>query len=168
MALQDLNALDNQALKEALFMCCGSSKWVERLSVLFPFPKEDQLFNEAEQIWYDLEERDWLEAFSHHPKIGDTNALREKFASTAQWASGEQAGVNHTSEIVLNELAEANHFYEQKFGYIFIICATGKSAEEMLDSLRARLQNPPDLEMKIAMGEQNKITRIRLEKLLAA
>jgi 2-oxo-4-hydroxy-4-carboxy-5-ureidoimidazoline decarboxylase len=168
MAIQDFNSLPDQELKEALFKCCGSHKWVDRLSVLFPMRDEEHLFSDAEQLWYDLEEKDWLEAFTHHPKIGDLNSLKEKFANTAKWASGEQAAVNNTSDDVLRELAEGNQLYENKFGFIFIVCATGKSAEEMLSLLKSRLPNSHEMEIKIAMGEQNKITRIRLEKLLAA
>ena len=167
MTIQDLNALNTQELKNVLFKCCGSSKWVERMSAYFPVQDEEKLFQEAEQIWYDLEEADWLEAFTHHPKIGDLNSLKEKFASTSQWAAGEQASVNTATEEVLRELAEGNQLYEEKFGFIFIVCATGKSAKEMLTLLRNRFPNSPEEELKNAMVEQNKITKIRLEKLLA-
>jgi 2-oxo-4-hydroxy-4-carboxy-5-ureidoimidazoline decarboxylase len=109
-----------------------------------------------------------LEAFLHHPKIGSLDALAAKFANTAQWASGEQASVQSASKAVLQALADGNTAYEQKFGYIFIVCATGKSAEEMLALLQARLPNPPKTEIGIAMAEQMKITLIRLEKLLNA
>src|SRR3954468_3137738 len=122
MALQDLNSLENLELKEALFKCCGSHKWVDRMVALFPVDSPVHLFQEAEQIWYDLNVNDWLEAFSHHPKIGDMQALKERFAATAQWAAGEQAAVNNTSEAILRELAEGNQLYENKFGFIFIVC----------------------------------------------
>ncbi|QIL77105.1 2-oxo-4-hydroxy-4-carboxy-5-ureidoimidazoline decarboxylase [Hymenobacter sp. HDW8] len=167
MTLPELNALPKPALTEALRKCCGSMAWVESMTDIFPVPDKDALFEQAATIWYGLSEHDWREAFTHHPKIGEINSLKEKFASTSAWAAGEQAAVQHSSQAVLEALAEGNTRYEEKFGYIFIVCATGKSAEEMLALLQARLPNEPDEEIKIAMGEQAKITQIRLEKLLA-
>jgi 2-oxo-4-hydroxy-4-carboxy-5-ureidoimidazoline decarboxylase len=120
----------------------------------------------ADAIWLKLDRADWLEAFTHHPKIGDMDSLRAKFATTKEWAAGEQSGVNAANEEVLRGLADGNREYEQRFGHIFIVCATGKSAQEMLTLLRARLHNEADKELRIAAGEQAKITRIRLEKLL--
>ena len=108
---------------------------------------------------------DWLEAFAAHPRIGDLDALRKKFASTANWCAGEQAGVAAADEAVLTALADGNRAYEARFGYIFIVCATGKSAAEMLAILTARLANDPEVELKVATAEQAKITRLRLEKL---
>ncbi len=110
---------------------------------------------------------DWLEAFAAHPRIGDVDALRAKFAATAAWASGEQAGVAGASESTLRALAEGNRDYEAKFGHIFIVCATGKTADEMLGLLRERLANEPDAELAVAAAEQAKITAIRLRKLLS-
>jgi len=167
MTLAELNALDRPALADALSKCCGATNWVRQMADRFPVADADTLFRYAHDVWYGLTEADWREAFTHHPKIGDVNALREKFASTAQWAEGEQGAVRHAHQDVLEALAEGNERYEQKFGYIFIVCATGKSAGEMLALLQARLPNPPDEEIRIAMGEQDKITRIRLEKLLS-
>jgi len=136
---------------------------------IFPVAAAETLLHQASAIWNTLSETDWCEAFSHHPKIGgDVVALRQKFASTSAWAEGEQASVKQASQAKLEALAAGNTEYEQKFGYIFIVCATGKTAEEMLALLQARLPNRPVDEIKIAMGEQDKITRIRLEKLLAA
>ncbi len=108
---------------------------------------------------------DWLEAFGAHPKIGDLDALRAKFAATAAWTAHEQAGAHGAPDDLLRELAEENCRYEARFGYIFIVCATGKTAGEMLTVLKARLTNYPAEEIKIAAGEQAKITRIRLEKI---
>jgi 2-oxo-4-hydroxy-4-carboxy-5-ureidoimidazoline decarboxylase len=119
----------------------------------------------AESNWYACEVKDWLEAFSNHPKIGDLGSLKEKYRSTAHLAAGEQASVNQASEKILQSLADLNKLYENKFGYIFIVFATGKSADEMLALLKARLQNDPEKEIGIAMDEQNKITRLRLEKI---
>src|SRR5262249_25549324 len=109
---------------------------------------------------------DVLEAFEHHPRIGaDLAALREKFGSTATLAASEQASVARASEATLVALRDANVRYEAKFGHIFIVCATGKSADERLAILRSRLDNDPETELRIAAGEQAKITRLRLEKL---
>lgn len=131
-----------------------------------PYASEAELYNASDRIWQSLKTEDWLEAFSHHPKIGDLESLKTKFASTSDWASGEQGGVALASERVIEELAAGNTAYEEKFGYIFIVCATGKTAGEMLALLQERLHNSPDVEIVRAMEEQNKITRLRLEKLL--
>lgn len=167
MTLSKLNALDRLELKEALARCCGSRLWVEKMASIFPVRSEDALFSEAKNVWYEeCNKADWQEAFSHHPRIGDVSALRTKFASTAHWAEGEQASIPFTSEEVLETLARWNGLYEEKFGYIFIVCATGKSAEEMLAMLSVRLSNSPAEEIRVAMEEQYKITEIRLYKLL--
>ena len=110
---------------------------------------------------------DWREAFAHHPKIGDVESLRRKFASTSVWTAGEQSGVVGAEEAVLTALAEGNAAYEARFGYIFIVCATGKSAGEMLEILQTRLLSGPRTELRVAAEEQKKITRLRLEKLFA-
>ena len=169
MTLIELNKLDQPDLAEALQKCCGSTAWVQNMVTIFPVANAETLMRQATAIWHSLTEADWREAFTHHPKIGgDVAALREKFANTSTWAEGEQASVKQASQATLEALAAGNTEYELKFGYIFIVCATGKTAEEMLALLQARLPNKPEDEIKIAMGEQDKITRIRLEKLLAA
>src|SRR6185436_1014222 len=106
--------------------------------------------------------------FAHHPKIGDRDSLRQRFARTAHLSEREQAGVDGASENVLEALAEGNREYERRFGHIFIVCASGKSADEMLELLGSRLPNPPDVEIRIAAEEQAKITDLRLKKLCAA
>ncbi len=168
MTLEKLNDLKKPALAEALQKCCGSSAWVEKMLAGFPIADAETLMAEAKTKWYELSEIDWREAFAHHPKIGDVASLKEKFASTRQWAEGEQGAVKAASPATLEALAVGNAEYEQKFGYIFIVCATGKSAGEMLALLRARLPNAAAAEILIAAGEQEKITRLRLGKLLAA
>jgi 2-oxo-4-hydroxy-4-carboxy-5-ureidoimidazoline decarboxylase len=169
MTLAEINNLPKPALAEALQTCCGSTAWVESMFAAFPVADEAILLNQATTQWDQLHETDWREAFSHHPKIGsDVEALRQKFASTSTWAEGEQAAVKQASQETLEALATGNEDYERRFGYIFIVCATGKTAAEMLALLQARLPNPPAAEILIAAGEQDKITRIRLEKLLAA
>ena len=131
-----------------------------------PFADAAALFALADACWAGLSRDDWLEAFAHHPRIGDVEGLRTRFANTRAWAAGEQAGTASASEAVLQALTEGNRAYEARFGYIFIVCATGKSAEEMLGLLHARLPNDPAAELPIAAEEQRKITRLRLEKLL--
>lgn len=167
MTLQKLNALSNSGASVELERCCGSSRWVQQMIARRPFESRDELFRIADEVWWSLGETDWREAFTHHPKIGDIESLRKKFATTANWASTEQAGASNASEETLQGLTEGNRLYEEKFGYIFIVCATGKSAEEMLTILKSRLQNSLEDEITIAAGEQAKITRLRLEKLLS-
>jgi 2-oxo-4-hydroxy-4-carboxy-5-ureidoimidazoline decarboxylase len=166
MTIEALNKLPPAALKEALHKCCGSATWVERMSRRFPFQNETALYQAAAEVWESCTTGDWKEAFSHHPLIGDLDALQKKFASTAQWAAGEQAAVQKAATVTLLALADGNRAYLQKFGYIFIVCATGRSAAEMLQLLEERLPNAPETEIKIAMAEQGKITKIRLQKLL--
>lgn len=167
MDLPTLNALPPPTRAEALATCCGATGWVAALNQQFPFATVETLFAEGERIWSALAEADWREAFTHHPKIGDVTALKEKFATTAPWAAGEQGAVRQASQATLEALAAGNDAYERRFGYIFIVCATGKSAGEMLALLQARLPNEPAQEIHVAMSEQAKITRLRLEKLLA-
>lgn len=121
----------------------------------------------AEETWWQLREHDWLEAFTAHPKIGDVSSLRAKFKGKREesLASVEQSGVAGADDAVLHELAQGNTDYEKRFGYIFIVCATGKTAEQMLEILKTRINNDPQQELKIAADEQRKITQIRLEKL---
>jgi 2-oxo-4-hydroxy-4-carboxy-5-ureidoimidazoline decarboxylase len=165
MTLAEFDRLNEDEKRDLLQRCCGSSAWVEKMLSSFPVDDLENLYIKAESKWNDCKEEDWFEAFEHHPKIGDINFLKKKFENTAQWAKGEQSGVNETSPQVLEALAEGNSAYEDKFGYIFIVCATGKSAEEMLRILNLRLQNNPEDELRIAAAEQNKIIKIRLEKL---
>ncbi|MEP7374476.1 MAG: 2-oxo-4-hydroxy-4-carboxy-5-ureidoimidazoline decarboxylase [Chitinophagaceae bacterium] len=166
MTLHDLNTLPRQQLIVELTKCCGSSVWVNKMLPFFPADDLVELLEDAEEQWFKCNEEDWKEAFAHHPKIGDIDFLKKKFASTALWASGEQSGISKASQKTIEALAEGNKKYEGKFGYIFIVCATGKSAEEMLEILESRLSNDPKEEIEIAADEQNKITKLRLEKLL--
>jgi 2-oxo-4-hydroxy-4-carboxy-5-ureidoimidazoline decarboxylase len=165
MTLDELNGLDKQALREALGRCCGSRTWVEKMMAVFPVMSLHDLLHAAGKAWHACGEEDWKEAFGQHPRIGDLEALKKKYAGAG--ASMEQAGALEASVMILEALAEGNRVYEEKFGYIFIVCATGKSAEEMLGLLRERLGNDPGKEIYVAMSEQEKITRLRLEKLLS-
>jgi 5-hydroxyisourate hydrolase/2-oxo-4-hydroxy-4-carboxy-5-ureidoimidazoline decarboxylase len=161
MTLATFNALDKETVKQHLFACCGSMQWVSKMTQHFPFSSEKQLVDLSTAIWFEHSlEADWRESFTHHPKIGDVKSLTEKFAGK------EQAGVAVATEATIQALANANMDYEKKFGFIFIVCATGKSANEMLQLLLDRLQNTIEEELHIAMGEQQKITIIRFNKLL--
>ena len=164
--LAHLNGLDDAAALEALRTCCGAERWARGMVARRPFYSREQLFGLAEQVWWALGDGDWREAFTHHPQIGaDPDALRARFAATADWSSQEQQGVAAASEATIQALAQANRDYLQRYGYIFIVCATGKTADQMLALLQARMHHEPADELRFAAAEQAKITRLRLEKL---
>ena len=166
MTIESFNSLtDSEAFKE-FEMCCGATNWVKRIIASRPIDSKGALLKVAEEIWFSLKSEDWLEAFTHHPKIGDIESLREKFHNTKSISENEQSGVNDAEKSTLKELAKSNQLYEDKFGFIFIVCATGKSADQMLTLIKMRLNNNIETEMQNAAKEQNKITQLRLEKLL--
>ena len=167
MTVEELNALPEDAARAEFERCCGAKKWVDGMAAARPFADAALVHAVADDVWALCGPADYLEAFTHHPRIGDVEGLRQKFASTATWASGEQAGAAVATEETLEALARGNAAYEAKFGHIFIVCATGKTADQMLEILEARLPNEPQAELSIAAGEQHKITHLRLEKLLA-
>jgi 2-oxo-4-hydroxy-4-carboxy-5-ureidoimidazoline decarboxylase len=161
-----LNALSEPAAAAALLRCCGSQRWVAELLAGRPYASTHELLSFAERIWRGLDAPDYLEAFSHHPQIGeDLGALRERFAGTLALSAREQAGVSGADDATLIELRDGNRTYRARFGFIFIVCATGKSAREMLRLLQQRLGNDPADELSIAAAEQAKITRLRLQAL---
>jgi 5-hydroxyisourate hydrolase/2-oxo-4-hydroxy-4-carboxy-5-ureidoimidazoline decarboxylase len=161
MTLEKFSSLSKKDVESALFSCCGSSQWVKNTVTNFPFKNEQDLLLKATNNWYDsCGIDDYLESFNHHPEIGDIKSLQEKFARK------EQASISHADQKTIEALAKANFDYKSKFGFIFIICATGKSAIEMLNLLQARLKNNIEEERNIAMGEQMKITIIRFQKLI--
>jgi 2-oxo-4-hydroxy-4-carboxy-5-ureidoimidazoline decarboxylase len=165
-ALSRLDGLPADDARAELQRCCGSSRWVGGMLASRPFLDRERLLSAAETVFGSLGPADWREAFDHHPRIGDREALRARFASTRTWAEGEQAGAREAQGDVIDALAEGNRAYEARFGYIFIVCATGKSATEMQGLLRERLSNDAATELRIAAAEQTKITRLRLAKLL--
>jgi 2-oxo-4-hydroxy-4-carboxy-5-ureidoimidazoline decarboxylase len=165
MTIAEFDQLPPDEKKELLFKCCGSTAWVKGMMGIFPVQDLIDLFENAEEQWYDCNPADWLEAFEHHPKIGDLSSIQKKFSKTAIYTSAEQSGVDDTPQEVLEELIKYNQEYEENFGYIFIVYATGKSAEEMLDILKSRIDNDPHEELLIAAGEQDRITKNRLQKL---
>jgi len=160
-----LNSLDTNSKRLAFETCCAATAWIESMMLNADFHNDDRVFIAAEEAVDCLDESAWMEAFTAHPRIGDVDSLRKKFANTRAMASGEQSGVDSADESTLQRLAEANDEYFEKFGFIFIVCATGKSAKEMLDLLEARLGNDRETEISIAGAEQLKITKIRLQKL---
>jgi 2-oxo-4-hydroxy-4-carboxy-5-ureidoimidazoline decarboxylase len=166
MTFHEFNILPKSELRQTLLACCGSSAWVERMLPFIPAEDIVELLEDAEEQWWKCNADDWKEAFAHHPKIGDVASLEKKFGNAAQWSASEQSNVATASKETLEALAKGNRDYEAKFGYIFIVCASGKSAAEMLALLQSRLPNDPATEIEIAADEQNKITKLRLEKLL--
>lgn len=166
MTLNEFNELSVSDAIEQLNSCCTSTQWQDLVVKGRPFSTKEELMLKQEELWNTLEKNDFLEAFDGHPKIGDVNSLKEKYAHTKSLAAGEQSGVDSATDEIIQELADFNSKYEEKYGYIFIVCATGKSAGEMLEILKSRMNNEADEELKIAAGEQAKITKIRLEKLL--
>jgi len=168
MTLEELNKIDSEEAVIELTKCCGAHHWVDRMVSSRPFEDQDALFDAAEEFWFDGGESDWLEAFTHHPKIGDVESLSEKYANTKAWAGTEQKSVDTAPLAVVEKLAELNALYEHTFGFIFIVCATGKTAEEMLEILESRIGNEYQEELKIAMVEQYKITTLRMKKLIVS
>jgi 2-oxo-4-hydroxy-4-carboxy-5-ureidoimidazoline decarboxylase len=166
MTIPEFNALSDAAARAELLRCCGSTRWTEGMLGRRPFSNKAVLLAAASAAWAETGEKDRLEAFAQHPRIGGKDALRAKFAATKSWAQGEQAAVASADEPTLDALEKRNANYEARFGFIFIVCATGKSAAEMLALLNDRLPNDRASELLIAAGEQNKITTVRLEKLL--
>lgn len=162
--LAALHAMSEEEAFEALHRCCGSTRWARAMATARPFAHRDHLVGEAERRWWWLDEADWKEAFAHHPRIGDLDNLRERFASAA-YSEAEQAGVLDADEGVLQALAEGNRAYEERFGFLFLVFASGTTAPQMLALLRDRLHNRPEDEIRFAAAEQVKITRLRLEKL---
>jgi len=165
MNVELLNTMTESDARAALLRYCGARRWAEQMAERRPFASVAELLAAAQHIWQALPPADWQEAFAAHPKIGDVESLRRRFVATAAWSAKEQAGIAGASETTLRALAEGNRDYEAKFGYIFIVCATGNTGDVMLALLQERLNNDPDEELRIAAGEQAKITRLRLERL---
>jgi OHCU decarboxylase len=164
--LERLNSFATSEAESELLKCCGSRRWAQHMVQARPFASSSELTAKAEQIWWELEPADWLEAFHSHPKIGEQTAAAPTSDHSKRWSEAEQAGVSNAATQTLQALAVLNREYEEKFGYIFIVCATGKSSEEMLGILRGRLENPVDEELRNAAAEQDLITQLRLKKLI--
>ena len=161
-----LNSLTADEAAKELLKCCGSTRWATEMARKRPYASLETLITTAHETWWSLDKTDWLEAFRSHPKIGEKKAADKVSAQSQQWSGQEQAGVANAPDATIDTLAALNRTYEQKFGFIFIICATGKTSDEMLTALRERLAHDPEAELPIAAAEQSKITELRLKKLL--
>lgn len=164
--IERLNTLPSEELKGQFLKCCGSTEWAGRMADERPFASLEELLAGADRIWRSLEVDDWLEAFASHPKIGEKKSVRPTAEDTLAWAEQEQSSTRDASNDTLRALTERNKEYEEKFGYIYIVCATGKSSEEMLAILERRMDNAPEEELLVAAAEQAKITELRLKKLI--
>lgn len=166
MSLASVNNATTEQASHSFMQCCTSNAWVKAMVLARPYNDKYHLAKQADSVWNNLQEADYLEAFEGHPQIGNLETLRAKYANTKTLASGEQSAVSEASEQVLLRLAKGNADYLDKFGFIFIVCATGKTAAKMLALLEARLPNDRATELVNAAEEQRKIFHLRLEKLL--
>jgi 2-oxo-4-hydroxy-4-carboxy-5-ureidoimidazoline decarboxylase len=167
ITVQELNELPATRAAELLAACCGAPRWVSTMVARRPYASIDEVLASADDVWASLDQHDWREAFARHPRIGEAETAPPNDERERTWAAGEQSSVATAQESVRDALVEANIKYERRFGYIYIVCATGKSADEMLALARGRLHNSPKVELRVAAEEQRKITRLRLEKLFA-
>lgn len=158
-ALNHLNGLPAAEAEAALRGCCASARWAAAVAAGRPYPGAAALLDAAERAWWALEPGDWLEAFAAHPRIGERDVAEER-------ARQEQAGVAGSSPSTMAALAEGNRRYEERFGHVFLVCAAGRSGDELLAALRRRLASDPASELRTAAREQAAITRLRLEALL--
>jgi OHCU decarboxylase len=164
--IQWLNSLSTVDAQVELLKCCGCNKWAQAMTESRPFLDVNDLLTKAESTWWALGAEDWLEAFRAHPKIGEQKAASAQSEQARNWSAQEQSGVTDAAAEIKTALAVRNQEYEQRFGFIFIVCASGKSSKEMLAILTQRLQNESKTELRVAAEEQQKITRLRLEKLI--
>lgn len=165
-AIDRINAIPPAQAEAEFLKCCGSRRWAEKMTAERPFEDVAEMITAADRIWWALESADWLEAFTGHPKIGETKAAASVAPESLSWSATEQSGTRASTQQTMEDLAELNRQYQEKFGFIYIVCATGKSAEEMLAILRDRLNNDAATELHNAAAEQAKITTLRLNKLL--
>ena len=167
------NAADESAALEAMLACCGSKRWAQAMAAQRPVASVRALSEAADRLWGTMRESDWLEAFACHPRIGErqpvlvtTRPSYRSAARSSEWSQQEQSSARAASELVLAELAEDNQRYEERFGFTYIVCATGKSATEMLTILKRRLENDRETELREAAEQQRQIMQIRLGKWL--
>ncbi|MGA7859076.1 MAG: 2-oxo-4-hydroxy-4-carboxy-5-ureidoimidazoline decarboxylase [Candidatus Sulfotelmatobacter sp.] len=165
--LAEWNCASETEALDTMVACCGARRWAERMVALRPLGNIVALSEAADRVWSTMKEADWMEAFACHPRIGERKAAHATAQSMA-WSRQEQASASGAVERVLNELAEGNAMYEHRFGFTYIVCATGKSAEEMLGILKRRLTNDREAELHEAAEQQRQITQIRLGKWLTS
>jgi 2-oxo-4-hydroxy-4-carboxy-5-ureidoimidazoline decarboxylase len=166
MSIEQINQAETEEAKHLFRQCCTSETWIGRMVNARPYESAEAVRSAADHHWQGLADEDYLQAFDGHPKIGDVGSLKAKYANTKELAAGEQSAVNQANEATIAALADGNSAYQLKFGFIFIVCATGKSAGQMLELLQARLPNDRQQELINAAEEQRKIFHLRLEKLL--
>lgn len=164
--LAALNGRDQEAALADLLQCCGSPRWAAAMAAARPFGSPEAVFQAAQAQFDELERADWLEAFAAHPRLGQKKSAAQSAAANA-WSAQEQRSVQSAGDEVRETLAQLNEAYFERMGFIFILCASGRSAASMVEAIRARLDNTVEQEIAIAAGEQRKITRLRLERLLA-
>lgn len=160
------NAASETEARNAMLACCGTKRWADAMVALRPIASVAVLSEEADRVWSTMQEADWLEAFACHPRIGERKVSAHAGAQSAAWSRAEQAQTNSASEDVLAEIAAGNQQYEERFGFTYIVCATGKSAEEILAILKRRLASTRDAELREAAEMQRQIMQIRLGKWL--
>jgi OHCU decarboxylase len=167
------NAAEESAALEAMLACCGSKRWAQAMVAQRPIASVWALSQASDRVWSTMLEPDWLEAFASHPRIGERQPVLvtphpsyRSAARSSEWSQEEQSSAKAASELVLAELAEDNQRYEQRFGFTYIVCATGKSATEMLTILKRRLANDRETELREATEQQRQIMQIRLGKWL--
>jgi len=165
-AIARINSLPSDQARAEFLKCCGATRWAAKMSDARPFENLEHMVATADRIWWSLEPDDWQEAFHSHPKIGERKPAATVAKESLGWSESEQSGTQDSTQQTMDQLAELNREYQEKFGFIYIICATGKSAEQMLAILQERLGNNPDLELRNAATEQAKITSLRLNKLI--
>jgi 2-oxo-4-hydroxy-4-carboxy-5-ureidoimidazoline decarboxylase len=165
--LEQWNAVPVEEAAKEILPCCGSKAWAGGMVARRPFPDVTTLLAVSDETWSNLSAADWMEAFRSHPRIGESRAAQSASVQSATWSAQEQQKVAAAGDAVKIALADANRKYEQRFRHIFIVCATGKSAPEILEILRRRLQNDEPTELREAAEQQRQITRIRLTKWLS-
>lgn len=159
------NEADKPSATEAMLACCAARRWAQAMVALRPYSGVESLSLTADEVWSTMEEPDWMEAFAAHPRIGERKASGTNSAS-AEWSEQEQASAHGATQQVIADLAQANIYYKERFGFTYIVCATGKSAEEMLAVLERRLTNEREAELREAAEQQRQIMQIRLGKWL--
>ena len=164
--LEAWNELGNDAAAAAVLPCCGSMRWAVMMANSRPVEEEATMLRRAEEIWWQLDETDWLEAFATHPRIGERETPNRASRQSAAWSAAEQRDVLAEDDSVLAALAEGNRRYEERFGRVFLVCASGKTAREMLETLKKRLANDEKTELREAAQQQLEITALRLKKWL--
>jgi OHCU decarboxylase len=168
MTLEELNSISPEYAQAEFLKCCGSTRWAQAMTQNRPFDSFETVLATADETWWSLGTEDWLEAFRAHPKIGEQKAAAAQSEQARAWSAQEQSAVANAGAQAIAQLAERNREYEDRFGFIFIVCASGKSSEEMLSMLNSRMHNDRETELQVAAEEQRKITRLRMEKLLPA